>query len=251
MKRLRFYWRARKFLRKWDRAEIRAMLDILQPGDVALDVGCHKGGWLYWMRRAVGPGGQVHAFEPQPELHAYLADIVQTFGWKNVFIHPHALGSETGRSTLHVPDSTGTTSASASLVPEVALNETNLPPSAHPVDVSTLDNFVQAQGLDRVDFIKIDVEGFEAEALSGAQQTLKHLRPTIMVECEGRHLRASARTPQQVFDLVLQHTYKGQFFPQGQQTPIESFNPALHQNEQGERFWDRETYANNFLFEPQ
>ncbi|MBL4769992.1 MAG: FkbM family methyltransferase [Planctomycetes bacterium] len=248
--RLRFYWRARKFLRKWDSAEIRAMVKMLRKGDVALDVGCHKGGWLYWMRRAVGPSGQVHAFEPQPELAQYLKDVVQAFRWKNVFIHTCALGSESGHQNLHVPDSTGSTSASASLVAGVASSESNQAPTVHHVELQTLDSFVQTQGLRRVDFIKVDVEGFELEALKGAQKTLGNLRPAIMVECEKRHLRVRGIELQQVFDQVLKHDYTGQFFSQGARVPIEEFHGDVHQNEEGDRFWDRDSYANNFLFLP-
>ena len=251
LKRLRFYWRARKFLRKWDSAEIRAMLELLRKGDVALDVGCHKGGWLYWMRRAIGPTGQVHAFEPQPELAQYLKEIVEAFNWSNVFIHTCALGSKSGHRSLHVPDSTGSTSASASLVAGVATSESNQAPKVHDVELQTLDSFVKSQGLQRLDFVKVDVEGFELETLQGAQETLATLRPAIMVECEKRHLRLRELEPQQVFDQVLQHNYTGHFFCQGARISLEEFQGHVHQNEEGERFWDLGTYANNFLFLPE
>ncbi|MDF1836285.1 MAG: FkbM family methyltransferase [Planctomycetota bacterium] len=250
MKRLRFYWRARKFLRKWDPAEIRAMLGILKPGDVAFDVGCHKGGWLYWMRRAVGPTGQVYAFEPQPELAAYLTDIVQAFGWQNVFVHTCALGSGQGHSTLHVPDSTGATSASASLVPEVASSEARESADVLEVEIQSLDGLVQRLGLKRLDFLKVDVEGFEWDALEGAKETLAKLQPSVMVESEERHLRPTHRNTAQVFDQVLVHGYEGYFFPMGGKAPLREFDASIHQNEEGPRFWDRESYANNFLFTP-
>ncbi len=250
MKRLRFYWRARRFLRKWDRYEIQAMRKILRKGDVAFDVGCHKGGWLYWMRRAVGPTGQVHAFEPQPELAQYLRDIVQAYAWRNVFIHTCALGSESGKQVLHVPDSTGSTSASASLVSEVASTESAHTTTAHNVELTTLDRFVANQGLKRLDFIKIDVEGYELETLTGAQETLGTLQPTIIIECEQRHLDPQGLTIQQVFETIPKHNYSGHFFPNGIQTSLASFDPNSHQDQTGERFWDRDTYTNNFLFSP-
>ncbi len=250
MKRLRFYWRARKFLRKWDPSEIQAMLGILRKGDVAFDVGCHKGGWLYWMRRAVGPTGQVHAFEPQPELAKYLQEIARAFKWRNVFIHTCALGSEPGHQNLHVPDTTGATSASASLIPDVASSESSHVPTIHKVQLTTLDHFIEDQGLERVDFIKIDVEGFELETLTGAQKTLASLHPAIMVECEQRHLNPQNLSLRQVFEAIQKHNYTGHFFPNATQTPIESFAPATHQNQTGDRFWDHPTYTNNFLFQP-
>jgi FkbM family methyltransferase len=226
------------------------MLRILKKGDVALDVGCHKGGWLYWMRKAVGPTGQVHAFEPQPALAAYLQEVVAAFGWENVFVHACALGDHQGSTVLHVPDSTGSTSASASLVAEVANNESGGSPTPHTVPVSTLDHFAEQHGLTRIDFIKIDVEGFELETLTGAQKTLTTQHPTLLVECEARHLQPGARTMSQVFDQILPHNYTGTFFNNGQPTPLKTFQPTLHQNQSGDRFWDHPNYANNFLFEP-
>lgn len=226
------------------------MLDSLRAGHVALDVGCHKGGWLYWMRRAVGATGQVHAFEPQPELAAYLRRIVRAFGWNNVFIHSHALGAERGPGTLHVPDSTGATSASASLVPEVASNESNQAAIVHEIELKSLDHFVREQGLKRIDFVKIDVEGFEMEVLAGAQETLASLRPVVMLECELRHLEPRDLSMLDVFDQVLAQDYEGYFFPNGQRQPLTSFEGQVHQNQNGERFWDRASYTNNFLFVP-
>ena len=75
---LRYYLRARKFRRKWNRAEIAWMLEHVKRGEVCFDIGAHKGGWTYWMQKAVGSDGQVHAFEPQPQLNAYLGQLFAT-----------------------------------------------------------------------------------------------------------------------------------------------------------------------------
>ena len=62
-------WRYRLFL---DRFEIRFMRRHLAPGDVAVDIGAHKGAYAYWMNKAVAPHGRVVCFEPQQPLVAYL-----------------------------------------------------------------------------------------------------------------------------------------------------------------------------------
>jgi hypothetical protein len=64
--RLRYLYRAYRYRYRVDPAEMRFMCERLQPGDIAVDVGCFKAAYTYWMRRCVGATGSVAAFEPQP-----------------------------------------------------------------------------------------------------------------------------------------------------------------------------------------
>lgn len=66
--RLRLIYRAWRYRLRIDPGEIRYLLATLRPGRMALDIGAHKGAYSYWMSKAVGPWGEVIAFEPQPEL---------------------------------------------------------------------------------------------------------------------------------------------------------------------------------------
>ena len=82
--RLRYLYRVYRYRYRVDRAEIRFMTERLRAGETALDVGCFKGAYTYWMRRCVGAAGSVVAFEPQPEQVAYLQGIVSMMRWQNV-----------------------------------------------------------------------------------------------------------------------------------------------------------------------
>ena len=247
---LRFAWRARKFRSKWNRAEIRAMQALLHPGGCAIDVGSHKGGWLYWMRRSVGRTGRVCAIEPQPELAAYLAEVVARNGWRNVAIHRLGLGADEGMAILHVPGPDGHTSPAASLIAAVAEAEASRDHVRHdiPTRVTSLDALVRAQNLPQVDFLKIDVEGAELEVLQGAGHLLESQTPAVLLECERRHLRLQNKTMDAVFAELLTRGYQGSFFDRWGSHPLAEFDPEVHQAEVGPRFWDRPTYANNFLF---
>ena len=77
------------------------MCSVLNPGDVVIDAGAYKGGYTYTMRRAVGPTGQVYAFEPQPELAAFLRRGIEASGWENVTVEEAGLSNEPGEATLH------------------------------------------------------------------------------------------------------------------------------------------------------
>ena len=65
-------------------------------GATVADIGANRGIYSYWMHKAVGPAGNVVAFEPQPELQTYLADLKRTFRLSRLTIVPRARSSATG-----------------------------------------------------------------------------------------------------------------------------------------------------------
>lgn len=64
------------------------------------------------------------------------------------------------------------------------------------VQVTTLDSLVAEPGLDRIDFIKVDIEGYEAAFIAGAHITLARFKPVLMMEHDSHHLaRAGGPAP--------------------------------------------------------
>src|SRR3954468_12768962 len=101
--RLKYVYRAYRYRFRVDPAEIRFVHQSLRPGQVAVDVGCHKGAYTYWMRRCVGPGGAVYAFEPQPKQVAYLREAFSAMNYDNVELVPLALSDKPGQFPLYTP----------------------------------------------------------------------------------------------------------------------------------------------------
>ncbi|HMC09783.1 MAG TPA: FkbM family methyltransferase, partial [Pirellulaceae bacterium] len=101
--RLKYVYRAYRYRFRVDPAEIRFVRQSLRPGQVAVDIGCHKGAYTYWMRRRVGPSGAVYAFEPQPRQVAYLRDAFSTMGYDNVELVPMAVSDKSGQMLLYMP----------------------------------------------------------------------------------------------------------------------------------------------------
>lgn len=97
-------WIARQLITNgsYEQHEIRALCELVQPGDTALDIGANIGLHTLYLSRAVGPTGAVHAFEPDPENLALLRRNVERNGCTNVVIHPYGLSSESGVQTLYV-----------------------------------------------------------------------------------------------------------------------------------------------------
>jgi len=229
-------YRARYFRQA---GEIRALGAILRRGDVALDVGAHKGRYVYWMRRAVGPDGRVVAFEPQPRLAAYLRTATQRMGWRNVDVRQSAVGDAVGTAVLHVPGEAGV-SAGASLDSAAYADGSRLHVECA---VTTLDR--EAEGVGRVALLKVDVEGHEWQVFHGAERLVRRDAPALLFECETRHLRH--HTMADVFRYLEGLGYEGRFFSPVRLRPLAEFDPAIHQ---AERPRPPGPYCNNFLFTP-
>jgi FkbM family methyltransferase len=244
MKRLRYLWRAANYRLRISPREIEFLERKLRAGDTAIDVGCHKGGFLFWLRRYVTATGKVYCFEPQPQLAQYLNEIVAMQRWDNVVVEARAVSSLQGSLDLFVPAPEGEQSPSAALSPAGG----DKPHYRIRVPVATLDDYIGAQGEPRIAFIKCDCEGHEIEVFKGAAGILRRDRPVLLFECEGRHLPGSS--PQAVFDYLRGFGYRGYFFGPKGLAPVEQFSAEIHQPLREGRYLEGRPYYNNFAFVP-
>lgn len=165
--------------RGWDEVLKTAFADRAHDGTRAptvLDIGAHRG---TFSRRvlAMSPNAKVFAFEPIPALAAELAAIRSRHA--NFRVVPVAIGSACGTATLKVHSHVD----SSSLLrgdPEYAklypcqmnvVQEIQVP-------VVSVDSWVVSLNgeLNEIDLLKVDVQGYEREVLSGAANSLKHVR---------------------------------------------------------------------------
>ena len=144
-------------------AERHLLRRLLRSGMRAVDVGANIGYYLLLMRQAVGSGGRVDCFEPEPDNVVELERNVVANRFENVQIFPIALGDATGEANL-------STGINGSL-----LGDTDSPLR---VVVQRLDDAIPGP----VDFLKVDVEGYEAHVLRGARHHLESTRPVLLVE---------------------------------------------------------------------
>ena len=235
---LRYLYRAYRYRFRVDPAEIRFMCEQLRPGDVAVDVGCFKGAYTYWMRRCVGALGEVVAFEPQPRQIDYLRGIVAAMKWQNVFVEGQGLSDVPGELELFKPAS----GHEASFVVRSREGEAC---ETIRVPVTTLDTYFASRPA-KPALIKIDVEGHESAVLAGARETLATCRPTLLVECEARHRADGDVRP--VFELLASLGYEGSFFQNGKRRPLAEFEAERDQRLEADGKLPPD-YANNFAFE--
>lgn len=235
---IRFLWRAYRARFRDQRAELRELLSAIKPGNTVVDVGAHKGSYLYWLSRAAR-GGQVVAFEPQPALAEYLRTQCRSFRLSNVTVESAGVSDRTGTLTLNVPGQTVSQGASFE---GAVLNQEEC--RSYSVPVVTLDDYFRSRK-QRISAIKIDAEGHELAVLRGARRILTEDAPCLTLECEARHLaNGSVGDVLQYLDSL---GFQGDFVNQGRLCPIAEFNAETHQRAVGAKFWDATDYCNNFV----
>ncbi|MFT5466671.1 MAG: FkbM family methyltransferase [Verrucomicrobiales bacterium] len=236
--RFRFLWRAWRYRWLLDTAEIRAIRERLKPGDLAIDIGVHKGAYSYWMAKSVGPTGKVAGFEPQRELADYVKKLAGLSGLDQISVENAALSSAAGKVTIVNPDGKGP-SPGARISTETPAEGMH----AYEIDGHTLDEFFASEPKRPARFIKCDVEGHELEVFQGGQQLLSADKPAILFECEVRH--RSSGTVIEVFEFLESLGYEGRFFSPDGLRPVSEFDASKHQSADPRS----NEYLNNFLFE--
>lgn len=155
----------------------QAIRTIIKPGMTALDIGANLGYYSLELSRLVGSTGTVVAFEPQITMMAELKANLELNAVRNVITCPIALSDEGGDRTFFVPPPGHESMGS------LKNNGRTSMPLTTKVPCSTLDEAVQALKIDRIDFIKMDVEGAELQVLQGARTLLTgSKRPTVVFE---------------------------------------------------------------------
>lgn len=231
---LRFYWRAWRYRWNLDPSEIAAMMQILRPGDVAVDVGSHKGAYTFWMAKRVGSQGHVYGFEPQIHLAERLWATLPALELNNVEIRHMGLSSKPGEMQLFIP---GTGSSS----PEATFEQPERYEAGfyQPVQVATLEQILKDEQRP-IRLIKCDVEGHELDVFKGGESILRKHKPSLLFECEARHHPEGNMN--RVFTYLEELGYQGSFFLGRKRLPLAQFK--LEYQREGIK-----PYANNFLFQ--
>jgi FkbM family methyltransferase len=150
----------RAFKAYTDRAERQLLRSILSAGAVVVDAGANIGVYSQFLSRCVGPTGVVHAFEPSPKNFRRLQSATHKLA--NVHLSQAAVGECSGRSKLHL-------SNQLNVDHRTYATEGDLRPALQ-IDVIALDDYFEPG--QRVDLIKMDIQGYELHALQGANRVL-------------------------------------------------------------------------------
>jgi FkbM family methyltransferase len=148
----------------WEPHVIKTLKKYIDNGATVIDIGAHIGSLTVPMAHMVGPKGRIFAFEPQKKIYRELVYNLRLNKINNVVPIRFALGSKLGIVNMDPVDKYDG---------RVAVGE-----GGDEVELRTLDSF----NFSNVSLIKIDVEGFEAEVLRGAKNTINTSHPVIIIE---------------------------------------------------------------------
>ena len=152
---------------------------ILPPDGIVFDVGAHAG-QMAKLFALMAPKGHVYAFEPGAYALSILRPMVRLRGKGRISIDPIAFGAKPGTLTLSTPiKKSGSLGFGLSHLGQGGEGDNVF---RHEVAVETVDRYVAAKGLTRLDLIKADIEGWEMQLLLGATETLAKLRPVVFLE---------------------------------------------------------------------
>jgi len=164
----------------FEKSTVATLRQLVKPGDVAFDIGANIGAHTLGLAKSVGVNGKVYAFEPSDFAFVKLR--------ANLALNPE-LESRTHTSQVLLAGSEAESRPNQIYASWPLESE----PSVHPkhrgrlvtmngATVDTLDRFVKRHRIDRVDVIKLDVDGHELPVLRGGFTTLRRLQPTLLME---------------------------------------------------------------------
>lgn len=183
----------------------RIMRAIIREDWNILDIGANTGVHTVLMATHA-PNGTTYAFEPVGYNYRKLNMNVCLSGLKNISTHPWAVGEKTGKLSLKIVRPSRSEQGSSSFV----LNEhlASLGADAfyeEDVNVTSLDEFVKKNEIKKIDFIKMDIEGYEYWALLGLRKTILADRPVLIIEYNVGRMQYLGLTNDDMKELLGEH----------------------------------------------
>ena len=177
-------------------------LKYVNPGDVVIDVGGNIGQTALSVAKKTGVEGKVISFEPYPGTNKqFKKNLSLNPGISNIELVDYGLGDKPG--SFEMFQACTTNSGANRITPGVerALAGEQV------INVITLDSYIDSKGLNKIDLIKLDVEGFEMKVLSGARGTIVRYKPDLFVEVDDANLRMQGDSVKDIFNYFKELDY--------------------------------------------
>ena len=185
----------------YEKSESKIMEEEIKVGNIVVDVGANIGLHTLNMARIVGNTGQVFAFEPDPSNFKILEKNVKVNNYQNIILEQKAVGDKHGRTTLYQSDHPGM---------HRIFPQTKLAKGQVQVELTSLDKyFIDSNLADKINFIKIDVEGLEFSVLKGMKNILKNNKKIkILFEFMPKNTMEAGFTPIELLNYLTSYDFK-------------------------------------------
>jgi len=215
-------WKLEMLFQKYEEETVNFFKKNIRPGMAIIDIGAHIGYYTVFFAKLVGPTGTVYAFEADKDNFKLLEKNVGSR--KNVHLFNEAISDKDGFIDFYkIKSSTGCHSLIAPQNDE--FKKINIP-------TTTIDSFIEKHHLNKVDFIKIDIEGGEYLALLGMQKLFNTGRDlSIIMEFRPEAINSAKINPQEFLKIIRGFGFeifeilpKGDIRPVAKNIEIEKFN---------------------------
>lgn len=180
---------------------IQYLLKAVNKGDVVLDIGSNIGNIAMKIADKITVEGSVHAFEPDNYNYSKFCQNLSLNKFENITLNNFGLGNEIKNVYLKTNDveNRGMNSITDNLDEIDKIQE---------IKIKTIDYYVSENKLNRINVIKIDVEGYELNVLKGANQTIMKFKPTLFIELDNSNLIRQNQSAIELIKFLEIYNYK-------------------------------------------
>lgn len=205
-----FYWNPKDrnsllgigLLGTYEKKEISSIVRFLKPGMIVFDVGGNFGLHAMIFAKHIAPAGHVYTFEPLKHIYEELTrNIVFNEYANSITANNFALSNKTGREKIYIASALGTGASSL----RKRWNGANI---VQYCDLLPLDTYVKQQKINKVDFIKCDVEGAELLVFKGGIKTIEKHKPVIFFEAIPNHTKLFNYTIEEEMEFLRSFSYE-------------------------------------------
>ena len=176
---------------------IATLVQHLKPGGTFVDLGANEGYFTCIGARLCGPAGRVVGVEPQLRLLPVMAENLRLNALANAVIVNAAISDQPGTAALHLTADTNSGSSGLFRHTKYAL-------PTQEVVTMTLEELLDQQGLQTVDLMKMDIEGFEYEAILGSRRVFEHRRiRALALELHSTILQDRGKDAADITDMLM------------------------------------------------
>jgi FkbM family methyltransferase len=170
------------FLQRYERDVVALIERLARPGSTVLDIGANIGAHTLRFAKHVSPSGRVFAFEPMEYAFGKLVRNISLN--RPIAIEPFRLALSDRNAPGQQVSFRSSWASTGERTPENAV-----------VDFMRLDDWCDAHGVPEIHLIKLDVDGHEAQVVTGGCATIQRSQPVILIEAGAWHFESPERNP--------------------------------------------------------
>lgn len=188
------------FLGDYEKPEIDYLYETLKSGDIFVDIGANIGLFSLNASNIVGESGHVFGFEAYGSNHGQFEANIDVNNFQNITAEKIAISDKKNFIDILYHDKDKNIGMASAYLKDYTSKES--------VKCVSLDSYFADNKVDKVDLVKIDIEGGEYDALLGMSKIMSELKPKILIEINKETLDNSNHSEEELLHLLKNYNYK-------------------------------------------